>query len=470
MSSSESSLTPQEIAERCLAVSRADDAIVLVEQLSTVNLRWAGNTLTTNGESAELGVTVISVLGMGSGAAAGVLSSSRVGPGDLAELVARSEAAARESGPAPDAQPLVQGDAPDLGWVLPPGRTSSGVLSRFAADLGEVLRSARADGVGRRELFGYAEHEVATTYLASSTGLRRRHELPVGRVELTGKTADWSASAWAGAGTRDFTDIDVVAVDAEVAQGLTWAARKESAPAGRYDVVLPPGAVADLMLTVLESTGARDSAEGRSVFSAPGGGTRLGEQLSPLPVRMWSDPAHPGLETADFETCSSSGDTTSVFDNGLPLTSTDWLSGGQLSNLSGSRYATGLAKLPARPIIGNLLMSADGAGGSTGDLVAGMADGLLLTCLWYIRDVDPQTLLLTGLTRDGVYRVRGGEVVGAVTNFRWNDSPVDLLSRIDAVGATQRTIPREWADYFTLTALPALRVRGFNMSSVSEAL
>ena len=93
----------------------------------------------------------------------------------------------------------------------------------------------------------------------------------------------------------------------------------------------------------------------------------------------------------------------------------------------------------------------------------------MLTCLWYIREVDPQTLLLTGLTRDGVYLVEGGEVVGAVNNFRFNESPVDLLDRVIEVGATERTLPREWGDWFTRAAMPPVRVAGFNMSSVSEA-
>jgi predicted Zn-dependent protease len=103
------------------------------------------------------------------------------------------------------------------------------------------------------------------------------------------------------------------------------------------------------------------------------------------------------------------------------------------------------------------------------EMVAGMERGLLLTCLWYIREVDPQTLLLTGLTRDGVYLVEGGEVTGAVNNFRFNESPVDLLGRLSAVGATDRTLPREWNDYFTRTSMPPVRVEDFNMSSVSQA-
>ena len=103
------------------------------------------------------------------------------------------------------------------------------------------------------------------------------------------------------------------------------------------------------------------------------------------------------------------------------------------------------------------------------DLVAGVERGLLLTSLWYIRLVDPMTLLLTGLTRDGVFLVEHGEVVGAVNNFRFNMSPLDLLRQARQVSASERTLPREWSDWFTRTSMPALRVDAFNMSSVSQA-
>ena len=127
---------------------------------------------------------------------------------------------------------------------------------------------------------------------------------------------------------------------------------------------------------------------------------------------------------------------------------------------------------PVTPAIDNLVLSVDGGTGSIEDLVAGTERGLLLTCLWYIREVDPQTLLLTGLTRDGVYLVENGEITGAVNNFRFNESPVDLLDRFTPrVGDRCRAFSREWGDdYFSRTAMPALRVPDFNMSSVSQAL
>ena len=114
-------------------------------------------------------------------------------------------------------------------------------------------------------------------------------------------------------------------------------------------------------------------------------------------------------------------------------------------------------------------MEVTGATATLEEMVAGTRRGLLLTCLWYIREVDPQSLLLTGLTRDGVYLVEDGEVVGEVNNFRFNESPVGLLSRVAEAGATRRALRREWSDYFTRTAMPPLRIADFNMSTVSKA-
>jgi predicted Zn-dependent protease len=234
--------------------------------------------------------------------------------------------------------------------------------------------------------------------------------------------------------------------------------------------VLPPAAVADLMTYLYWKLDGRDAHEGRSVFSKPSGGTRIGDVLSKQPVGLRSDPHLAGLESLPFVAARSSGGSSSVFDNGLTLTATDWIRGGKLENLMTSRYTATLTGAPtATPDIDNYVLSVDGATGSVDDLVAGLDHGLLLTCLWYIRVVEPQTLLLTGLTRDGVYLVENGEVTGAVNNFRFNESPVDLLSRFTAAGATVPSFSREWGDEFSRTATPPLLVPDFNMSSVSQA-
>ncbi|TLS41420.1 TldD/PmbA family protein [Streptomyces montanus] len=468
MSTASSTTTnkPHEIVERALELSRADGCVVIADEHSTANLRWAGNALTTNGVTRGRTLTVIATVDGREGTASGVVSRSAVTAEDLEPLVRAAEAAARGAGPAEDAQPLVTGVAQSPDFADAPAETSSAVFTDFAPALGESFARAREGG---RELYGFANHELVSSYLGTSTGLRLRHDQPNGTLELNAKSPDRMRSAWAGRSTRDFKDVDPAALDAELAMRLGWAQRRIELPAGRYETLLPPTAVADLLIYQMWSSSARDAAEGRTVFSKPGGGTRVGEKLTELPLTLRSDPNEPGLECAPFVLAHSSGDDSSVFDNGLPVRPTEWVREGELAHLTSTRHSAGLTGLPVAPAIGNVILDG-GQDRSLEEMVADTERGLLLTCLWYIREVDPATLLLTGLTRDGVYLVENGEVTGEVNNFRFNESPVDLLGRASEAGRTEKTLPREWSDWFTRAAMPALRVPDFNMSSVSQGV
>jgi predicted Zn-dependent protease len=319
--------------------------------------------------------------------------------------------------------------------------TGPEVFSTFAPALGDMFSRSVADKI---ELFGYSEHTHETTWVGSKGGLRLRKDSPIGRVEMTGKSHDRSRSTWAGVETRDFKDVSVTDIDKQVRQRLEWQGTKVDLPAGRYDTILPSGSVADLFTYMMWVSAARDAHEGQSVFSKKGGGTRIGEKLSNVSLQFFSDPEFKQLPASNFVATDVSSPYSSVFDNGQPIKRVDWLKDGVLQSLS-----------------------VDGASGSLADLVKKVDDGLLLTTFWYIRMVDPNSLLLTGLTRDGVYHVKGGEVVGATNNFRWNDSPVSALSRIAHAGATEWTQPREWAGDMSNMALPPLVIKDFNMSTVS---
>jgi predicted Zn-dependent protease len=460
-----SQLSAQELVERCLAASTADDQITYVVESSEANLRWAANSLTTNGAMRSRRVVVISFVNGRAGMAAG--SVTRTGTPDVAALVAASEQAARDAGPAEDAMPLVSDKPPGTGdWDADPAGTSIEVFTEFAPALGQAFGEARDRG---ELLFGFAEHSMETTYLGSSTGLRLRHDQPTGRVELNGKTPDFSRSVWAGIGTRDFRDVSVPDLAADVERKLAWSRRRIDLPAGRYETVLPPSAVSDLMIYLYWTMEARDADEGRNVFARPGGGNRVGERLAALPLTLRSDPRAPGLEAAPFQAVSASSGSASVFDNGMATPAVNWISEGVLANLIRPRAWALKTTAPATPAVDNLILEDPTATATQDEMVAATDRGLLLTTLWYIREVDPQTLLLTGLTRDGVFLVENGEVTGAVNNFRFNESPVDLLGRVVQAGRTERTLPREWNDWFTRAAMPALRVPDFNMSSVSPA-
>ncbi|GAB3246521.1 metallopeptidase TldD-related protein [Alteromonas gracilis] len=456
---------PQDLVEHALATSTSPDCVVLVTHETSANLRWANNTLTTNGVMQSAEVTVVAVDGPRAASTSGSATSLE----QVASLVAAADAAVRASDPAEDAQPLIDpthaGESRD--WDAAPGETSIDVYTGFATGLGEEFDRAESEG---RILYGFVNHEVTTTYLGSSTGLRLRHEQPTGHYGCTGKTVDLAASAWTGGATRDFADVDAHEMAAQVATRLSWSARRVDLPAGRYDTILPPSAVADLMIDAYWSAGARVAQDGQSVYSRRGGGTRIGEQIVRPGVRLHSDPAYPGLECAPFVTAAAPSSEASVFDNGLALQPTDWIRDGRSTSLLQTRHTAGLTGQPTTPAIDNLVLDVDGGTGDTMDLVRDVERGLLLTCLWYIREVDPQTLLLTGLTRDGVYLVEDGEITGAVNNFRFNESPIDLLRRFTHASATTPAFSREWGDdYFSRTAMPALRIPDFTMSSVSQA-
>ena len=460
-------MTPQSLVDHALAVSTADDCIAIVRNSTSANLRWANNTLTTNGVMHGVTVTVISFIRTAGGVASGSVTGSASSPAQVSALVEAADAAARAGTPAEDANDLVTGAAaPD--WDAAPESTDIHVYDAFAPALGEAFGRASAGG---RVLYGFVNHELTTTYLGSTTGLRLRHVQPTGHYGCTGKTADLTQSAWVGGATRDFADVDALTMEATVAQRLGWGSRRVDLPAGRYDTILPPSSVADLMIDAYWYAGARVAHEGQSVYSRRGDGTRVGERIAREGVTLFSDPAYAGLACAPFAMASASDNESSVFDNGLPLGRTDWIRDGELTSLIQTRHSAAMTGQPVTPMVDNLVLSVDGGSGGVDDLVAGTERGLLLTCLWYIRAVDPQTLLLTGLTRDGVYLVENGEITGAVNNFRWNESPVDLLNRFTHASATVPSFSREWGDdYFSRTATPALRVPDFNMSSVSQAM
>ena len=459
-------MQPQEIVDSALGASGADGCIVLVAEHSETNLRFAANSLTTNGQMRSRSVTVISTFGRGEGTGVGVVTRAVTTPDELTALVRAADDAGRAAGPADDAAPLVEDYPHEDDWSADPAQTSVGVFERFAGELGATFeRWRKADQL----LFGFAEHSMTSYFLGTSTGLRRRFDQPTGRLELNGKSADLARSAWSGLHTRTFTDVDMADLAADLDTRLGWAATRIDLPAGRYETILPPTAVADLLIYAYWTSSARDAEEGRNVYAASDGRTRVGERIATLPLALRSDPAEPGLQCAPFDIVTQSeGGLQSVFDNGEPLAATDWMRDGTLTNLVRTRSWATKSGATARPAVDNLILD----GGSTAslpDMIAATERGLLLTCLWYIREVDPQTLLLTGLTRDGVYLVENGQVRGAVNNFRFNESPIDLLRRAAEAGRTEPTLSREWSDYFQRTAMPALRIPDFNMSTVSQA-
>ncbi len=459
--------SPHKLVEHAIEASDADQCMVVLQQSSSANLRWAVNTLTTNGIMAASRMTVISVVGGHRGQAVGVLSRTTTTRSQVESLVAEADEAARSSGPAEDAAPLVEGgEAAD--WGEPAGGTSLEVLETFGASLGEAFDRARSAG---HVLYGYVEHDVTTTYLGNTAGLRLRHEQPTGHVGITGKPADLSASAWVGQAVEQLGDVDVADLDAELVRRLGWAKRTIELPAGRYDTLLPPTAVADLAIYAYFVASGRDAHEGQTVFSDPTGGTRVGQEIVRPDVTLSSDPAAEGLSAAPFALATSSSSAASVFDNGLPLTRTDWIRDGRLTALQTSRHTSELTGLATTPVIepcperrcrqrnrgrhGRVLVRPRAAsdvpvvhpGGGSADTSA--------------HRVDPRRC------------VRGGEGRGRGSS---EQLPVQREPHRPA-----RAIHPSWRDRAVVlervgrllppprTATPALWIPDFNMSSVSQA-
>ena len=452
-----------ETLERVLSLSRADHCIALGWETSDVNVRWANNTSTTNGRGHHTRLVVISVIDR----RVGSVGVTWVGDDGLEAVVRRSEEASHGNPEAEDFMPLLPGDGVPADWAAPAEETGIEVFAALAPALGGTFERASEDDL---RLFGYAEFSTSTCWLATSSGLRRRHTQRDGRMELNAKTPDFARSAWVGQATRSFEDVDVSALYDRLAQRLDWSATTIELPAGHYQALLEPSAVADMVFYAYSSSSARDADEGRTVFSRPGGGNRIGEQLYPHGIDIWSDPHEPGLETVPFTVATSSSSLGSVFDTGLATERTEWVRDGVLQALVSTRHWAARSGTDPAPWIDNLVVGSPEGGRSLEEMVASTkGPALLVTCFWYIREVEPQTLLLTGLTRDGVFLVEDGEVKGAVTNFRFNMSPVDMLAQTTEVGASVSTLPREFGDWIRSVRTPPLRVERFNMSSVSRA-
>jgi predicted Zn-dependent protease len=466
------------LVERALAIAAeaapGAGAVALVREVSEAVVRWANSTLTTNGHTVERRLSVIVLVPLDGDTGAGVVTvpaptSLATGPeGDavLRDAVAGAVQAAQRGGPARDAAPLPAPEGgpadQDPAWDEGAGETSMAAFGRLAEELGASFRPDEAS-------YGFGEHRVTTSWLATTAGVRRRWVEPAGSVELNLKDPVTGTSVWAGEGAPDLRTVDVTALVTRLRDRLPWGRRRIDLPAGRYETLLPPSAVSDLMIYLAWSMGGRPAQEGRSAFSRAGG-TRVGEKLGALPLTLAGDPAAPDFPDLAYTpvlATTYSGDEVSVFDNGATTGRVEWVRDGTVATLAYPRAAATEYGAPFAAPTDNLVLTG-GEDATIEEMVASTGGrGLLLTCLWYIREVDPTTLLLTGLTRDGVYLVEGGEIVGEVNNFRFNESPLDLLRRATEAGTTERTLPREWKDWFTRAAMPPLRVPDFHMTSVS---
>jgi predicted Zn-dependent protease len=436
----------QEIIRQTLAHSKADEAAVALSVGQSANLRFARNTASTSGAETGPSLTVTSVFGK----KAGAVSINQLDPASLKEAVARSEEIARLAPEDPERMPLVgpQEHAAVGGWD---DLTASQGPQKMAEGAARVIEAARGKGLVAA---GFALTSAGAEALGNSKGLFAYHRATSASFSTTVRTADGSGSGWAGHAAPAIGDIDhagaaAVAVDKAVASR----APRKLEP-GSYPTILEPACVAELLQLFAREMDQRRADEGRSFFASPKGGTRLGEQLFGKQIEIRSDPADPQVPVRPW-----SGE-------GLPHRPRHWIQAGKLAALACDRFWAAKKKIEPVPAPPNLIMA--GGKGTLADLIKSTRRGVLVTSFWYIRDVDPQTMLYTGLTRDGVFWIENGAIAYPVNNFRWNESPVAVLKKVEAMTAAQRRPAR--GDDSATTVVPAIRVSGFGFTSISDAV
>lgn len=435
----------QALVQRIVQWSRADAVHVTVDDGITTNLRFADNRVTTSGWVQGGSVTVVSTFGRKHAA----VETDDLSDASLKETVARSEALAKLAPDDPETLP-----------PLPP--------QRYGSSDAHVAATANADATARARVAmaaiaparrakvlasGYLEVNDRASVVANGTGLFGYYPSTVANYTLTVRSADGTGSGWAGAETNDWSRLDFSALARRAIQKAVASRKPVAIEPGRYTVVLEPEAVGDLVQLVSDYLGAREADEGRSPFSKKGGGNKIGTRILDPRVTLFSDPADPELRAQPFD------------DDGLPLGRQVWVDHGVLRQLYYSRF---WAQKQGRPATGSpTSLKMSGGEASLDEMIRGTRLGILVTRLWYLREVDPRTMLYTGLTRDGTFLIEGGKITHAVKNLRFNESPLFLLNNVTALGRPERIGGTEGGGPIVV---PPIRANDFSFTSLSDAV
>ncbi len=437
----------QQVVEKAVGLSRADGVEAQVTSGYTGNVRFAANQMSTAGATANAQLAVRSTFGLKHAA----VTTNDLSDESIRRAVEQSERIARLSPDDPETMPDLppQRYAPVTSWFE---RTAALTPADRARAALTALELARASD-GQLAAAGYLEAGMGAAAIGNKAGLFAYHRNTRCTYTLTVRSTDGTGSGWAAADHPDFARLDV----RRLAERATEKARLSRNPVaiepGRYTVILEPPAVGDLVQLVADYADARRTDEGRSPFVRAGGGSKVGQKIADARVTLYSDPADPQLLARPWD-----GD-------GLPLGRQVWIENGVLRQLYYSRF---WAKKQGRAATG-APSSLKMAGGTqtVDDLVRGTQRGVLVTRLWYLREVDPRTILYTGLTRDGTFLVENGRVTRALRNFRFNESPLFLLNNVEGLGRAERIAGTEQGGD---VVMPAVKARDFNFTSLSEAV
>ena len=447
------------LADRVLSFARADETRVNIASGWSGNTRFAGNEITTSGGTTNTNVTVTSTVGKRRASA----STNILDDESLKRTVDLAERLARLSPEDPEAMPELgpQTYMPVNSYFEKTAELSPEVRATATQ---RTIAAAEAAGksVGALFVAGFLRANVNASAVANSKGLFAYHRNTDVDLSCTARTPDATGSGWSSAGARDWSQLDAIAIGRVAAQKAVASKSPKAVEPGMWTVVLEPQAVADIMPQLIGAFNARANDEGRGTFSKTAGGTKLGEKIADERVTMYSDPSDADLLAQPFD------------GEGLPLRRVVYIENGVLKNFAYDRFWA--AKQSKQPTNSGGGRGGGGGGGggrggglkfvggskSTEELIAGCERGILVTHFFYIRSLDQRTVMLTGLTRDGTFLIEKGKITQAVKNFRWNESPLFMLSKIEEIGKAERTAAGQ--------VMPALRVKDFNFSSLSDAV
>ncbi len=443
----------QALAKKVLAMSTATEARVIINSTERGNTRYAVNQVSTAGDSHDLTITVRSVVGKRVGQA----STNRTDDAGLRAVVENSERLAKLSPEDPELMPELEPQqyADARGYA---DATAKLEPASRAAMVAKVTEPARAAGLVST---GYLETRVTAQAIANSKGLFAYNRDTDVAMTTTVRTPDGSGSGWAGSSSNDASRIDPAALGARAIDKARRSTNAVAIEPGRYTVVLEPTAVGNLVQLIAGAIGARNADEGRSFFTKQGGGNKIGEKVVDERVTLISDPY-------DSETLG-----TPFTGEGLPTKSTTWIENGVVKNLNYDRYwakQKGTQPTGAAGGFGGGVLKMSGGTDTIEQLIGGVTRGLLVTRFWYIRPVDPRTILFTGLTRDGTFLIENGKVTKAVKNLRYNESPIFMLNNLEAMGRPERVSASESGNAGPAIVMPPIRCRDFNFTSLSDAV
>jgi predicted Zn-dependent protease len=438
----------ESIAQKVLSFSTADEARVNINGGSQGNIRFARNQVSTAGDAYDANVTITSAFGKKVASA----TTNSLDDEALRTVVQTSERLAR----------LVPEDPEYLG-ELPPQQYLP--VEPFFESTAEITPEHRARAVNavsapaaQRNLIatGYLSHSTFATAVANKKGLFAYARGTSANLSATVRTEDGTGSGWASAGHNDWSQLNVEDVGARASQKAEASRNPRAVEPGEWTVILEPTAVANLVGLMAYAMDARQADEGRSFFSKQGGGNKIGERVVDERISITSDPADPRAPYFPFD------------GEGLPAGRNAWVENGVLRNLFYTRFWAQRSNRQATGFPGSFAVT--GGNTSIDEMIRSTDRGLLVTRMWYIRPVDPRTILFTGLTRDGTFLIENGRITTAVKNLRWNESPIFLLNSIEAMSPPVRVSADDGGEDGGSVVVPAIKARDFTFSSLSDAV